>query len=315
MPQQASNRDKVTLTFIGHISIDKVENTNGVRVQPGGGALYAAIAAKTLNAKTALVSAVGKKFPFTECFDRLDIRHIRKSRSPTTRFHIRYNKNWEAKYIEANEGAGARITASQVPSSLLKPQSAVHIAPMKPSKVARIVDNIRKRSSQVDISMNSWAGYIETSRQRRSLLKIASQVDFFMLNEFEAKALAQTRYLPIALERIKAKRLIVTMGKLGAIMSGIDFETSMMPALSVPTEKIMDTTGAGDVWSGAFLAAYKITKDLMNSVTVASIISSLKCSGWGFESIKKLSFLKPSDVAKYVVALREGSLQKKISDF
>jgi len=315
MPQKALNQNNPTLTFIGHVSIDKVENVNGARTQPGGGALYAALAAKTLNAQTAIVSAIGKKFPFRKCFDRMDTRHIKTANLPTAKFCIRYDKNWEAKYVEAKEGAGARITASQIPQSLLKPQYAVHIAPIKPSKAARIVDNIRKRSPHVQISMSTWAGYIKTSRQRKNLLKLASQVDFFMLNEFEAKALAQTRYLPIALERIRVKRLIVTMGKLGAIISGTDFETSMMPALSVPTEKIVDTTGAGDVWSGAFLAAYKITRDLMKSVNVASIISSVKCSGWGFQSIEKLSFLKPSDIVEYVVALREGSLQKKIPDF
>ncbi len=303
------------LTFIGHVSVDRIENANGVRIQPGGGALYAAVAAKTLNAKTAVVSSIGKKFQFRDCLDELDASHIKISNLPTAKFYIRYDKNWEASYVEADEGAGARIVASQIPSSLLKPQSVVHIAPMNPSKVARIVDNVRKRSSQVQLSMSNWAGYIKTPRQKRSLLKLASQVDFFMLNEFEAKALAQTSYLPIALERIKAKRLVVTMGKLGAIISGTDSDTSMMPALNVPTEKIVDTTGAGDVWSGAFLAAYIITQDLMKSVNVASAISSIKCSGWGFESIKKLSFRKPSDVVEYIVALREGSLQKKILDF
>ncbi len=315
MPQKAPSQSNPTLTFIGHVSVDKIENVNGFRTQPGGGALYAAVAAKTLNAQTAIVSAVGKKFPYGRCFDRLDNRHIRTSHLPTARFHIRYDKDWGANYIEADEGAGARITASQIPASLLEVQNAVHIAPMKPSKVARIVDNIRKRSPEVEISMSSWAGYIRTSKQRNDLLKLASQVDFFMLNEFEAKCLAQTRYLPIALERIRAKRLLVTMGNLGAIISGTNLDTSMMPALGVPTEKVVDTTGAGDVWSGAFLAAYKTTHDLMKSVNVASIISSIKCSGWGLESIKKLSFRKPSDVVEYVVALREGSLQKKIPDF
>ena len=315
MPRKAPTQSDPALTFIGHVSVDKIENINGTRTQPGGGALYAAIAAKTLNAQTALVSAIGKTFPFRKCFDRLNIRHVRTSHLPTTKFYIRCDKNWEANYIEANEGAGAKITASQIPSSLLEVQDAVHIAPMKPAKVARIVDSIRKRSPQVEISMSNWAGYINTSRQRKNLLKLASQVDFFMLNEFEAKALAQTSYLPIALERIRAKRLIITMGKLGAIISGTDLDTSMMPALSVPTEKIVDTTGAGDVWTGAFLATFKTTHDLMKSVNIASIISSIKCSGWGFESIKKLSFLSPSDVVEYIVALREGSLQKKISDF
>ena len=36
------------LMFIGHISIDQVEIPHGVKVQPGGAALYAAMAAKTL---------------------------------------------------------------------------------------------------------------------------------------------------------------------------------------------------------------------------------------------------------------------------
>ncbi len=304
-----------TLTFIGHVSIDKIENVRGVRTQVGGGALYAAIAANALNVKTALVSAIGNDFPPTKGLEYLDVKHVRRLNTPTTRFHIRYSRSWEANYVEAREGAGARIRASQIPSSLLKPQSVVHMAPMKPTKVARIVENVRRRSPQAELSMNTWVGYIETSKQRRTLLKLASQVDFFMMNEFEAKALAQTRYLPVALERIRAKRLIVTMGKLGAIISGTEVDTSMMPALSVPTEKIIDTTGAGDVWNGAFLAVHSKTRDLMQSVTVAALLSSLKCSGWGFEAIEKLFFLKPANVVEYVVGLREGSLQKKITDF
>ena len=304
-----------SILFVGHISTDKVENINGTRTQPGGAALYAAIAAKALNARPALVSAIGKDFPFTECFSGLDSISVRTLNMPTTRFHIRYNRKWEADYLQINIGAGVKISPSMIPSRLLKPQSLVHISPMKPTKVARIVENIRRRAPNIKISMSTWIGYMKKTRQRRLLAKLASQVDFFMLNEFEAKALSQADSLSFALERVKARRLIVTMGKLGAIMSGPNIEPQMVPALNIPTNKVVDTTGAGDAWQGAFLASYHMTNDLLKSVTVASIISSIKCSQWGFKAIQGLSFKKPSDVISYVLALKEGWMQKRITDF
>jgi len=205
---------------------------NGTRTQPGGGALYAAIAAKALNAKTAIITTVGKDFSFTNCFDGLDSTGIKTFNMPSTRFYIRYNRNWEAKYIEAHAGAGARITSSQIPSRLLKPQSLIHLSPMKPAKVTKIINNIKQRSSDVKVSISTWIGYTKEPRNRRLLKKLASQADFFMLNEFEAKALTQSSSLSLALERMKAQRLIVTMGKLGAIVSGSEIEPQMIPALS-----------------------------------------------------------------------------------
>lgn len=303
------------ILFIGHVSTDKVENVNGTRTQPGGAALYAAIAAKTLNTRPAVVSAIGKDFPFKESFLGLDSTSVKTLNMPTARFHIRYNRKWEANYLQVNIGAGSKISSSMIPSRLLKPQNLVHLSPMKPTKVARIVENIRRRASRVKISMSTWIGYTKEARQRRLLAKLASQVDFFILNEFEAKALSQTDTLPFAIERIKARRLIVTIGKLGAIMSGPDIEPQMVPALSIPTGKVVDTTGAGDTWQGAFLASYHMTNDLLKSVTVASIISSIKCSQWGFKAIEGLSFKKPSDVISYVLALKEGWMQKRITDF
>ncbi len=277
--------------------------------------MYAAIAAKALNVKATVVSAIGRDFRFMDCFEGLDSTCIKTYDMPTTRFLIRYNQQWEAKYVEAKPGVGARIRSSLIPSKFLRPHSLIHLSPMKPTKVARIVHRVKQRSPQTEVSVSTWMGYVEESRCRRILNRLASEVDFFMLNEFEAKALAQTSSLSLALQRIRAKRLVVTMGKLGAIISGSDIEPQMVPALSVPTDKVVDTTGAGDTWIGSFLAAYKTTGDLMKSVAAASIISSIKCSGWGFEPLQKLAFKKPSDVVEYVLALKEGWMQKRLTEF
>jgi sugar/nucleoside kinase (ribokinase family) len=303
------------LTFVGHVSIDEIENTKGTKTQPGGGALYSAMAAKTQNVEVALVSAVGKDYPFKACLSGIDSTCVRTLNMPTTRFHIRYDKDWEASYIRTSIGAGARINSSLIPPKLLTAHSIVHLSPMKPPKAAKIAGDVRKRSPDVKLSISTWIGYMKTKKERKTLTKLASQADFFMLNEFEAKALAQTSSLSFALERIKARNLIVTMGKLGAIVSGVDSDPQMVPALANPTGKIVDTTGAGDTWNGAFLASYKTTNDLMKAVTAASIISSIKCSQWGFKAIQKLLFQKPSDVVEYVLALKEGNMQRKITDY
>jgi sugar/nucleoside kinase (ribokinase family) len=302
--------------FIGHISTDRIENQNGVRVQPGGAALYAAMAARTLLKDITLISAIGKDFKFKDNLQLFHSDHIRTVNMPSTRFNIKYNKRWEAEYLKAIYGAGSKISASIIPTQLLGPETMVHISPMQPIKVSKIFKKIREASPETKISINTWIEYITKSRRTREVLKnLALEADFFILNDHEAKSLAETDSISTALALLRARRLIITLGELGAITSKENREIQMAPALNTPTRSVVDTTGAGDVWCGGFLAAYKLTDDLMKSITIASILSSIKCSDWNFQKLLKLRFRNPDDVIEYVIGLKEGSLQKRISDY
>ena len=300
--------------FVGHVSIDRVQNINGSNVQPGGAALYAAIAAKTLFENVYLISVVGRDYPFLDILDLFPRRYIKFSKSPSTRFNIQYNALWEAKYLEAKYSAGLTISPSLIPVESLGAESIVHISPLSPSRVKKIVSAVREKSPKTMISVNTWIGYIR-GNNRNILKEIASEVDCFILNDSEAKALTEARSLSMALKLIKSKMLVVTLGELGAIISKEDGEIQMVPALRFPVEKVVDTTGAGDTWCGSFLAAYKQTGDLMKSVTVASIVSSIKCSGWGFSKLLNLRFKKVDDIINYVIGLKEGGIQKNILDY
>ena len=304
------------LMFVGHVSVDQVENPHGVRVQPGGAALYAAMAAKTLLKDVTLVSAVGKNYEFTDALRIFDSRHVRPFNMPSTRFNIKYNKRGDPQYLKTTYGAGSKITASSIPTKLLTANSIVHLSPMKPTKVAKIFEKIRKDSPKTRISINTWINYVKKSRRNRTTLKnLAQKADFFILNDTEAKALTQTDSISTALRLLKAKMLIVTLGELGAIINGENIGIQMIPALNVPLKNVVDTTGAGDTWCGAFLAAHKLTEDLMKAVTIASIISSIKCSDWGLKKLINLQFRRPDDVIEYVIGLKEGALQKRILDY
>jgi sugar/nucleoside kinase (ribokinase family) len=274
------------------------------------------MAAKTLTKNIALVSAIGKDYEFTDSLRLLNHDHVKRFNIPSTRFNIRYNKLEEAEYLKAMHGAGSRIRASAIPTRLLTPETIVHISPMRPSKVKKIVQRIQKSSPKTEISHNTWIDYIRKSRRNRGTLKdLAQQIDSFIVNDTEAKALAQTDSISAALRVLEAKRLVITLGQLGAIVKGENGGIQMVPALNVPVKNVVDTTGAGDTWCGAFVATYRLTRDLMKSVTIASVISSIKCSGWGLEKLIKLSFRRPDDVIEYVIGLKEGVLQKRILDY
>ena len=304
-----------SVSFVGHISVDRIENINGVRTQPGGAALHAAFAARTLIDDVRLVSVIGKDYPFMDILDYFPHRYVKTSNMPSTRFNIRYDKRWEAHYLEADHGAGSRISSSTIPLDELEPGALIHISPIPPARVERIVNAIKDASPRTRISINAWTGYIKGRKNRRILRELASKVDFFIMSDSEAKLLTEADSLSIALRLLRAKMLVVTLGEFGAIVNTEGGEVRMVPALRFPVEKIVDTTGAGDAWCGAFLAAYSLTEDLVRAVTAASVISSIKCTGWGCSRLLNLRFKSVDHIAEYVIGLREGGLQKRIPDY
>ncbi|MHC3129002.1 MAG: carbohydrate kinase family protein [Candidatus Bathyarchaeota archaeon] len=304
------------LVFVGHISVDKVENVNGTRVQPGGAALYAAMAARTLFPNVALISATGKDNQFLDVLNLLPYKDVKMYDAPSTRFHIRYDRRWEAHYLRADHGAGSRITSRRISDRWLRHKSIFHISPMRPSKVARILDKIKRKSPETKVSVNTWIDYIKEGRRNRRILKdIALKADFLIMSDTEAKALAQTDSISSAVRLLKAKRLIVTLGIFGAIISEENGDLQMVPGLNLSPDKLVDTTGAGDVWCGAFLATYNLTEDFGKSVSAASTISRIKCSDWGFQSLINLRFKEPNDVIEFVMGLKDGGIQKRMLDY
>jgi sugar/nucleoside kinase (ribokinase family) len=274
------------------------------------------MAARTLSSNVILISATGKDNQFLDVLNLLPYKDVKIYDAPSTKFHIKYDRRWEANYIRAEQGAGSRITSRRISDKWIRHKSIFHISPIRPFYVAKIIDKIKKKSPETKVSVNTWIEYIrEGQRNRRILKDIALKADFFILNDTEAKALAQTDSISSAVRLLKAKRLIVTLGNLGAIISGEDIDLQMVPALTLPPDRVVDTTGAGDVWCGAFLATYNLTEDFAKSVSAASTISSIKCSDWGFQNLVNLRFKEPNDVIEFVMGMKDGGIQKRIFDY
>jgi len=303
------------LFFIGHISIDRIRNIWGERIQVGGAALFASVAARILTENVHLISAVGRDFKELDyIYSNFPGSLIKRVNMPSTHFDISYDEKFRAKYDEVKLGAGTTIKVNDLPSHLLRSGDIVHLSPMRPEKVERFVTRIREISPKTWISLNSSPDYMTQSGNRRTLRRLAEAVDLTVLNDQEAMALAETDSLVSAIHTLKAKRLAVTLGQLGAIVVE-GGRVQMIPALSGLTVKPKDTTGAGDTWCGTLLAAYSQTHDWTKSVITACLISAIKCLGWGFEKLRKLRFGSTEEIVDYVLRLSEGKGQLTIKDF
>ncbi|MDD4615690.1 MAG: adenosine kinase [Alphaproteobacteria bacterium] len=116
---------------------------------------------------------------------------------------------------------------------------------------------------------------------------IRNGVDILFANENEAKALCQTPDLSGVLHLAKASVdiAVITRSEKGAIVVSGD-NTFEVPANLIP--KVVDTTGAGDLFAAGFLSGLCWGRDLADCGKIGAIAASEVISHYGPRPQKKL---------------------------
>lgn len=292
--------------------MDHIRNQHGEKFQPGGAALYAIMGAKTICKEVSILSAIGEDYRFREVLS--DIRgKIKTVRGKSTQFYINYDKHWNASYRKVFIGSGSKITTRDLQRALEPNLKMVHLAPMNPPKVERMVKAIKERDGSILVSVNSSIHYLNERSNRRAILNAASLSDIFILNERELHALTGMEVVSEAIRAVKTKTLVLTLGEMGTIIRSQN-EVEFIPAMAAITKNALDVTGAGDTWAGSFLASYLKSGSWVKAVSFASVISAIKCTGWNFEKIRNLSFNTVEEVYDLAIALKEGGRQLTLVD-
>jgi sugar/nucleoside kinase (ribokinase family) len=139
-------------------------------------------------------------------------------------------------------------------------------------------------------TMNFW---IEGARE--PLLQALQEIDILIINDAEARQLAQEPNLVKAAQRIRRmgpKTLIIKRGEHGALM--FDHQ-AFFAAPALPMENVFDPTGAGDAFAGGFLgylaAAQKFDSAAMRQAVIyGSVMASFNVEEFGCERLRRLSF-------------------------
>ena len=126
------------------------------------------------------------------------------------------------------------------------------------------------------------------------LLKLLKRVDACVLNDSEARQLAQEENVIVAakkIHRLGPKYVIVKKGEHGAILSS---PSGFFISPAFPLHRVVDPTGAGDSFVGA-LIGYVATRpgalenNLRRGMIYGSVVASFCCEGFGLCRTTKIT--------------------------
>lgn len=128
---------------------------------------------------------------------------------------------------------------------------------------------------------------------RENLLKLLKQVDGLILNDSEARLLADKQDLFECGDFIRAlgpRFVIIKKGAHGCLFLGEENQTYVFPAY--PSRKVIEPTGAGDCFAGAFMG-YLASQDNADAKTIkealiyATVAASFTIEDFSFDALKR----------------------------
>ena len=130
------------------------------------------------------------------------------------------------------------------------------------------------------------------SRHRADFLDLldSGAIDILFANEVELRSLTEMDDFDAALEKVAAKvaTLVVTRGEHGAVA----VQDGQFAAVSAePIERLVDTTGAGDLFAAGFMAGQVQGRTLEASLRMGSIAAAEIISHYGARAEAKLDQL------------------------
>ena len=292
---------------VGTLAFDTIETPYGkVDRVIGGSAPFASLAAKTKNVECAVVSIVGNDFP-KSYLDLLiskgiDISEVQiekdgKSFFWSGKYHHNMNKR---DTIETKVNVLANFDP-KIPKNYTDLDILV-LGNLDPKVQLSVISQFEKRPKFTMLdTMNFWM-----DNTLDNLLKIISKVDLICINDEEVIQLSGCKDYKNGVKKILTmgpKYLIMKKGEYGSTLYSDNLEF-FCPSFKV--KKVIDPTGAGDSFAGAFAGHLAESKNytfesISSALIYANAVASFCVEKFGIENMlniskdeidKRISFIK-----------------------
>ncbi|MHC1737008.1 MAG: PfkB family carbohydrate kinase [Ignavibacteriaceae bacterium] len=288
------------LIVVGSLALDTVETPfNRIDDALGGSATYISLAASYFTAPVHLIGVVGEDFPkkYIQLLENhnIDLQGLQVVEGEKT-------FRWAGKYhydLNTRDTLLTELNVFQnfnpvIPDALRK-KRFVCLGNIDPTLQLRVLDQIEKPEFVVCDTMNYWIeGKID------ELLKVLKKTNLLIINDSEARLLAQEPNLIKAAKKIRAlgsEILIIKKGEHGALLFA---DSIIFSAPAYPLENIFDPTGAGDTFAGGLIGYLHKTQDLSpenikRAVVFGSTMASFCVEEFSTKGLEDLSYLRIKD--------------------
>lgn len=246
--------------------------------QGGGNVPTATVAAARLGLNASLVGCVGDdlfgKMSLSDLeYNNVDISHMSIQKGKKSNFCICVTESdVDGKEFISKHGDFSNITIPNLDKELFKSARLMHVA-LITDAVAKACDIVHENGGEVSIDANYYREYA---------YNYYDKIDIFIGSELYYTSFCEDKNLNED-DYEKNMKLLMSYGpKIVIFTFGADgckgvygdkyFE---MPAFKV---NVVDTTGAGDVFHGAFDAFYLMGYDVEECARMATGVSAIKCT-------------------------------------
>ena len=280
-PQYECDEGDVVLDLVtvGHFVIDRIISSKITNPQEtlGGPPTFVSLAANKLGAKVGAISKVGKDFhKYIRWLEenRVDMSHVQVVENAfTTKFTLTYKGGKRELRLEHK---APQIVPEDVPSSLFA--KVIHVSPVIKEIPMSIIPELKNRATLLSIDPQGFLREIDkkgkVKLKRLEDSGVLKYCDVFKSSVQEIRTIMGHASLETSMKRIReygVKIILVTLGKKG-ILAYFDERFYHIPACKPKILK--NSTGAGDVLVGAFLAEYIQGKEPLWCCCVGSAAAS-----------------------------------------
>jgi sugar/nucleoside kinase (ribokinase family) len=288
------------LLVVGSLGLDSVSTPfDKVENALGGSATYISLSGSYFGGPIELVGVVGSDFPKqymkTMQDHNVDLEGLQiVEGGKTFRWAGKYHYDLNLRDTLLTELNVFEKFDPIIPANFRK-SKYICLGNIDPVLQSKVLDQMEDPQFIVCDTMNFW---IEGKKEE--LLKLLKRVDVLIINDSEARLLAQEPNLIRAAKKIRGlgpKILIIKKGEHGALLFTDDI---IFSAPAYPMETIFDPTGAGDSFAGGFTGYLYKTRDLSSeslkrAVIYGSTMASFCVEKFSTKGLEDLSYLQIQD--------------------
>ncbi len=292
------------VVVVGSVALDTIEGPSGsVKEILGGSATYATYAAGFFS-PTRLVACVGEDFPEAALAilgeKGSDLSGLERLPGQTFRWAGRYAKGFRSRETLSLD-LGVFMKFQPALGGPLPRGSVLLLGNIDPDLQLKVLEQAGDEAFVAADTIDHWI-----NNKPDALKRGLKRTDLFFLNDEEAELLTGETNMILAGAKLRAmgpSQVIIKKGEHGALL----FSASGIASLpAYPLERVVDPTGAGDVFAGAMLGW--LAKDgardeqaLRTAMARATVMSSFVVEEFGLERLRRL---KPEEIDARLNRLR-----------